>query len=131
MFYSKVDTLSQLNLVDQQLAQDRTHEYLAHAFQLTADEIEIRDFYEEWLPDTIFDVHLHANRVEDVRELPAMIRGRPLSTFPGYTLEDFQRLVGIFHPSKKIVHLRFALPYKGIDWRSANQYLQEHVSPSN
>lgn len=107
---------------------DRTKEYLEHAFQLTASEIALRDHYETWLPDTIFDVHAHANQRSDVGVMPKMIMQRPLSTFPAYTLCDSRRLQEIFHPSKEIIHLRFAQPYQGIDWRGANTYLKENLS---
>lgn len=110
---------------------DRTTEYLEHAFELTPEEERLRDNYEAWLPDIIFDVHSHANRRTDAGELPELIMNRPLSTFPSYSLDDSRRLQTVFHPSKRVVHLRFAQPYQGIDWRSANEYLKENLSPTD
>ena len=105
-----------------------TKEYLEHAFTLTPGEIVLRDEFEEWLPHNIFDVHAHANQAQDVGVLPEMILGRPLSTFPAYTLDDSHRLQTVFHPTKQFRHLRFAQPYQGIDWRGANAYLKQHLS---
>lgn len=110
---------------------DRTIEYLDHAFRLTAAETALRDHYEAWLPDTIFDVHSHANRRSDAGTFPDMIMNRPLSTFPSYNVDDSRRLQIVFHPGKQVIHLRFAQPYQGIDWRSANAYLKENLSPSD
>jgi hypothetical protein len=108
--------------------ENRSEEYLEHAFRLTFYEESLRDEYETWLPARIFDVHGHANRAADVGVLPNLIMNRPLSTFPSYTIDDSRRLQSVFHPTKEIVYLRFAQPYEGIDWRGANAYLKENLS---
>lgn len=102
--------------------------YWGHAIQLTQRERALRDMFESWLPDTIVDAHAHSNLSQHVGELPDCIWMRPLSTFPHFSITDSRTIGRIFHPSKNIVHVRFSMPYKGIDWRGANDYLLQHYS---
>lgn len=97
--------------------------YLRHAFNLKPKEVRLRDEFEKWLPDRIIDAHSHSNDEASVGDLPGLIRERPLSTFPVFTLDNSREANSLFHPSKKIYPIRFPQPYKGIDHRLANQYL--------
>lgn len=102
--------------------------YLRHSSQLNQAEIQMRFMFNEWLPDDIIDCHAHCNLPEHAIWIDDQAYRHMLSTFPGFTLEESNAFQLLFHPEKKIRTLRFPKTFRGIDHRSANQYLLEQSS---
>lgn len=101
-------------------------EYYAHALKMSERELEIRDEIIGWLPDEIIDAHAHCNLKEHVHGVDPRARGHMLSTFPYFPLEMSKQLHEMFFPGKRIRSLRFPKTFRGIDHRSANQYLLQN-----
>jgi len=98
-------------------------QYLDEALNLSDSEQSILTDLNAWLPDTIIDCHSHTNGADAVGDLPDIAYRRLYSSFPGFSIEQSQRVKTVFHPSKTIYMLRFANPYKGIKHKIANDYL--------
>lgn len=105
-------------------------DYFAHAYRMSAAEIAIRDELMDWLPDDIIDAHAHCNLASHVIDINPKARNHMLSTFPYFPLEESEQLRNMFFPGKHLRSLRFAKTFRGLDHRSANDYLLQH-SPSN
>ncbi len=97
--------------------------YLAEARVLKPGEIEARKRLGDWLPEAFIDSHAHATLPEHVLEVPASSFRHMHSTFPSFTLEQSVQINALLHPDKHIRTLRFAIPWRGINHRVANQYL--------
>lgn len=102
-----------------------TDKYLAHALDFSPEEQRFRDEFAEWLPDNLIDCHAHCNLPEHVLGMTDRARKHMFSTFPGHSLDDSERIKKLFYPWKVVRSLRFANVFRGIDHRSANQYLLE------
>jgi hypothetical protein len=100
-------------------------EYFAHAYNMSKAEIWIRDSISDWLPDDVIDAHAHCSLAAHVIDIDPRARQHMLSTFPYFPLEDSERLRATFFPGKRLRSLRFANTYRGLDHRSANDYLLE------
>lgn len=106
-------------------------DYYAHAYNLTGEEVGIRDSLMEWLPDQIIDAHAHCNLKSHVISISDHAFGHMLSTFPYFTLESSERLHQLFFPGKSIRSLRFPKTFRGLDHRAANNYLLENSPASD
>lgn len=97
--------------------------YLSHALEISAEEEDFISQFEKWLPENIIDAHVHNNLQIHVKDVPPKAYSHMLSTFPSFSIEESLELNKIFHPSKIIQSLRFAMTYKGVDHKKANEYL--------
>jgi hypothetical protein len=103
---------------------------LEHGLTLTEREVNKRDEILACLPEIIIDAHAHSGLEEQVGQIDPRTMQHMMTTFPFFSLEDSTRMNNLFFTGKQVRTLRFAIPWKGIDHRSANQYLLEN-SPSS
>lgn len=99
--------------------------YLAYAREFTLSESKIIGEFTDWLPQDIIDCHAHCNLPAHVGQMSNLAYNHMFSTFPSFTLQESEEWNKLFHPGKSIRTLRFALPFKGINHKSANLYLLE------
>lgn len=106
-------------------------EYLAYAQALTPEEEELRRRAADWLPERIFDAHVHTNLPEHVGTIDAPLLGHMMTTFPSFTLEQSAGLRALLYPGRQVAALRFPMPYRGIRHRQANAYLLGQAPPQD
>lgn len=97
--------------------------YLTSSLSFTPKEANLRDYLMDFMPGTVIDAHAHSNLMEHVVSLDERIFHHMMSTFPYFSLEDSYAVKDVFFPGKKVQNLRFPHAFKGIDHRSANDYL--------
>lgn len=97
--------------------------YLKYAKSFTGVERQLKEEFEEWLPETIIDCHAHSGLPEHIRKIDESVYGRPFSAFPSFTLEESKEWHVLLHPGKTIRTLRFPMAFRGIDHKAANIYL--------
>jgi hypothetical protein len=103
-----------------------TAPYLEYSLALTPTELDTRNRLMDFLPDTIIDCHAHCNLPQHVQELDSGVFGHMMSTFPGFSLEDSHMVKETLYVGKRVLSLRFANAYRGINHRAANQYLLDN-----
>lgn len=106
-------------------------DYLEYSLSFKQEELSVRESLMEWLPDEMIDCHAHSNLPEHVLCLDKEIEARLMTTFPSFTLTQSYKNKRIFYPGKTIRTLRFALPFKGIEHKEANEYLLENSRPTD
>lgn len=106
-------------------------EYLAYAHALTPEEEEFRRLAADWLPERIFDAHVHTNLPQHVEHLDVPLLGHMMTTFPSFTLEQSAGLRELLYPGRQVAALRFPMPYRGIRHREANAYLLGETPPQD
>lgn len=94
-------------------------------FPMTDDEIweqELKDF----VPDHIFDAHMHLWRAEHVPE-QAEIKPTDIGmrAFNGYTLEDFKESMARLLPGKSVGGLALGMVHKDMPREPMNLYLRD------
>ena len=81
---------------------------------------ELKDF----VPERVFDVHVHLWRAEDI---PQGIRFDPsdigLDAFPSFTREQFRQTMARLLPGRTVEALAFGLPHKEIPREGVNRYV--------
>lgn len=103
--------------------------YLRFALQFSPEEHQLRDQFAEWLPDTVIDVHCHANGSDALGELSRTTLARVHASFPAFSIDESVHLTPFLYANKNVRRIRFANPYKGINHKRANHYLVS-TSPS-
>ena len=103
-------------------------EYLRFARNFKPEEVQLIQEFEEWLPKKIVDCHAHCCLPEHITEINDEIFHLPLSSFPGFNIEESKEWKKIMYPGKEIISLRFSLPFPGIDYKEVNNYLLSNVS---
>lgn len=104
-----------------------SHDYLQYALNLTRKETALLAEFSEWLPDSLIDVHSHANGAAAVEELPPSALKQVRTSFPDFSVSDSNLVRQTLYGTKQVKMLRFANPYKGINHRKANRYLLENA----
>ena len=83
---------------------------------------ELKDF----VPDRVFDVHVHLWRAED---MPAEVALEPsdigIDAFPSFTMEQFRTTMDRLLPGRTVKALAFGLPHKNIPREGLNRYVSE------
>jgi len=102
---------------------EQREQYIKTAFELTPAEQTAIVEMNQWLPDSMIDVHAHSNLPEHVNYIPETSYNHMISTFPSFSIEESQAAHALFHPDKNIRSLRFAKTFRGIAHRAANDYL--------
>lgn len=97
--------------------------YLSYSLKLKPEEIEIQKKLMRWLPEEIIDAHAHCNLHEHLLEIDQATYCHMISTFTSFSLQESQQSHTLFLPGKKVRSLRFALPFCGLDFVKANNYL--------
>lgn len=99
--------------------------YFRASLQLNMHELELRDFFAQWLPSTIIDIHTHVNLSRHVGEVPQKILEMSSSTFlySGYNAHLVLRK--LLFPKTRVIQAAFTLPFEGIRISAANQYISE------
>ena len=79
---------------------------------------ELRD----WLPDAIFDAHVHLGPPEAMGEISAARRREPLATFTGLVWEELSDFYGSLFSGKTISGLiAFGFPLREVDIEAARE----------
>lgn len=102
--------------------------YLADSLAFRPKELELCRLFAGWLPDNIIDCHSHSGLPEHVGDIPRESYCHPVSTFPSFSIEQSEQVKRLFYPGKIVRSLRFAMVFRGIDHRRANQYLIDNDS---
>ena len=97
--------------------------YLKYSLSLKEKEEKLRDFYNDWLPPEIIDVHAHNNLAQHISDIEDRFGRHMMSTFPYFTLEQAQSVQEVLFPDHKIRCVRFSHVLNGIDFRAVNDYL--------
>ncbi|MBI5369567.1 amidohydrolase family protein [Candidatus Uhrbacteria bacterium] len=97
--------------------------YLAYAQDFSQKERSWQTALMEWLPESITDVHAHANAREHVLKMSSRTRGHMLSTFPFFSIEESRIIRTQFFPNINNRIVRFAQVFGGVDHKAANDYL--------
>jgi hypothetical protein len=109
---------------DQMLKIDR-EDYLRYSFSLKPREVELRNFFSDWLPDQIIDCHVHTTLPMHVEWMDERTYSHMLSTFPSFSLEESALSQQFFYGDRSVRALRFAKTYRGVNHRRVNDYLLE------
>ena len=88
---------------------------------LWADELKA------WVPDRIFDAHVHLGRKEDVvKGFSAERRRNALTTFSHLTLDEMRDWHGALYSGKEVAGVfAFPFPLQEVDFARANAYIAE------
>lgn len=109
-----------------------TKSYITAGLSLNNKENLIRDKVLDITPDTIIDVHAHANLPEDVVGLHSRFFNDIISTFPGFTVSQHRTTDQLLWGNKKdIKHVYFAFPFEGVDIEKSNKYISSVASDSD
>ena len=100
--------------------------YLQYSLTFNSTETNLCNAFMDWLPDEIIDCHAHCNSPEHVIGIDEKLWQHMMTTFPGFSLEQSYAIQKLFYPSKNVRTLRFPNAFRGIDHKSANDYLLEH-----
>ncbi|MBC8457257.1 MAG: amidohydrolase family protein [Deltaproteobacteria bacterium] len=85
---------------------------------LWADELK------SWVPDTIFDAHVHLGPPEAVGKITTARQKEPLTTFRSFTWEKASAFYKNLYSGKEIVGLiAFGFPLREVKLEVANQYI--------
>ena len=85
---------------------------------LWADELQ------DWLPDTLFDVHVHVTPPDLIGPISDERRKDGLTAFPGFTWEQVLEAYSGLFPDKAITGLLgFPLPLREVNTEAANDYI--------
>jgi predicted TIM-barrel fold metal-dependent hydrolase len=77
-----------------------------------------------WVPDVIFDAHVHLGPPEVIATISSERRQVALSTFTSLTWEQLQDVYGQLYRGKRVAGLiAFGFPLREVDIRAANQYM--------
>jgi len=105
--------------------------YLSHAQEITPTEKEIMKKINQWLPNTIIDVHAHCCLESHIYSIEEKTFHHMISTYPSFSLVQSQFMNSLLHPRKVIKSLRFPHVFRGLDHRRSNQYLIENTSQND
>jgi predicted TIM-barrel fold metal-dependent hydrolase len=77
-----------------------------------------------WLPDVIFDAHVHLGPPEVMGTINAERQQVALSTFTSLTWEQLQNVYGQLYRGKRVAGLiAFGFPLREVDIQAANRYI--------
>jgi len=81
---------------------------------------------QDWVPERIFDAHVHLGPPEVMGSISAQRRQLPLATFSSLTWEELQAWYGGLYRGKQVAGLvAFPFPLQEVDQAAANHYLIE------
>ncbi len=84
------------------------------------------DELQDWLPDAIFDAHVHLNPPEVMAPFSSDRRNHPMCTFAGLTWEDYCSAWSHLFSGKRLDGLiAFPLPLQEVDLEAANEYVAD------
>jgi len=85
---------------------------------LWADELK------NWVPDSIFDSHIHLGPAEAMGPISRARQKEPLTTFASFTWQQAEAFYKSLYSGKRIVGLiGFGLPFREVDLELANRYI--------
>lgn len=102
--------------------------YVENSLLFTERERALAQEFKDWLPDTLIDCHTHCGLSKDVYEIDDRMYGQLNSTFLQFSLEDSDKVRQAMFEGKNLSRLRFPFPFRGIDIKSANDYLINGVT---
>jgi predicted TIM-barrel fold metal-dependent hydrolase len=92
--------------------------------------------FNDFLPDNIYDFHVHMWKKEFIKEEISKERERQITFFDpdiisGFKIEDFKKITKKIFPGKKCNGLFFGLPMKEINISENNSYIAEINKDNN
>lgn len=102
--------------------------YRLDAMELLPSEVLLRNDFDTWLPERIFDSHVHNALPEHVGEVPVRALRHMMSTFPWNTIVDSRVAQKLLYPNRHVRALRFSKALPGIDYRAVNVWLRQQVA---
>ena len=85
-----------------------------------------RDELAAWVPDEMFDAHVHLGPYDIMRPFSKERLREALTTFSGFTYEESRAFYDGLYSGKKILgQIAFGFPLREVDIRKANDYLAE------
>lgn len=111
---------------------DRIHQidstdYLRYALNFSDEELLMCSEISSWLPKNILDCHTHCDLREHFQNVDKEMFHQMISTFVGFSLDDSKEVEKHFLIDKNVKRLRFPFPFRGVDLKSANNYLVNNV----
>jgi predicted TIM-barrel fold metal-dependent hydrolase len=83
-----------------------------------------RDQLRAWVPDDIFDAHVHLGPPEVMGEISDERKREALSTFPSFTYEQCRNFyAGLFSGKRVVGQIAFGFPLREVNIAAANEYL--------
>ena len=109
--------------------QSYTQQYFTYSLQLSQRELEIKQRMAARLPKRIIDLHSHLGRLEDALDLDQALYTNIISTYPYCTYEEHLTARKNLWPQDiEITQIAFGFPFRGIDIRQSNLYIQTIAS---
>jgi predicted TIM-barrel fold metal-dependent hydrolase len=105
--------------------------YLDSALTFNPQELALRAYLMDFVPDNVIDVHSHSNLLEHVVAIDERIFHHMMSTFPYFSLEESYDVKQLLFPGKNVQALRFPNAFRGIDHKAANAYLLDESRPED
>lgn len=101
--------------------------YLKYALFLTPKEKELIKEFSKWLPNEIVDAHVHSNTRSQCNFIEDSFRKYAMTTFPWFEITKHFKINRIFYPEKRVRMLLFPMPFRGINYRAANNYISRQA----
>jgi predicted TIM-barrel fold metal-dependent hydrolase len=85
-----------------------------------------RDQLRAWVPDDIFDAHVHLGPPEAMGKISEARTAEALTTFPSFTYEQCRDFYdGLFSTKRVVGRIAFGFPLREVNIAAANEYLAE------
>jgi hypothetical protein len=84
-----------------------------------------------WLPERIFDAHIHNFLREHVDEVPRSMESHIINTYPESSLQDTAVMHSTFFPGREVKGLHFSHAMPGVAFKKVNDWLQQSLPPSD
>lgn len=100
--------------------------YIKHALNFNSEEMRLRELAITEVPDGAIDMHAHMGLASYSANMDTAFLSRLVSIYPYFSYEDHLRVRSALWDSRKEVRqVVFTFPFRGIDFRKGNQYIQE------
>lgn len=102
--------------------------YLNHSLQFNETESKLKTELLEEVPSSIIDIHTHIGLREDAQALDPHLLANLITTYPYFSHEQhLQTREHLWH-DKEVRQVIFCFPFRGIDIRRGNDYVQTIVN---
>lgn len=103
-----------------------TKKYIEHVLNLNSEELRLRELAISEVPDGAIDMHAHMGQASYSVGMDPAFLSRLVSIFPYFSYEDHLKVRSVLWDNRKDVRqVVFTFPFRGIDFRAGNQYIQE------
>lgn len=102
--------------------------YLQHALQFNSEEIKMQNELLDKVPSKIIDVHSHIGLPNDAVGLDPGLLANLITVYPYFSYENHMKTrAKLWGENKNLKQVVFTFPFRGIDIRRGNEYIQEIV----